>query len=69
MLRARAEGPMDTGEENFDELLQSTGIWVGERYENQIPEGMVWNLTITPNTPYPSVFGAAKDTDVILHGR
>jgi len=53
---------------NNDDIIQNSGIWVGQRFEGEQSENITWNLTITPNTPFPSVFGAPKNAKSILHG-
>lgn len=55
-------------ENEEDVLIQSSGIWLGQILKGEEATEVSWNLTITPNTPYPSVFGGPKSSDSVLQG-
>jgi hypothetical protein len=45
-----------------DFFVQNSGIWTGQRLNSQgeAIDTFTWNLSLTPNTPYPSAFGATN---------
>lgn len=65
---------MDDSQE-VDFFVQNSGVWTGQRLDSSgaVLEVLVWNLSLTPNTPYPSAFGATKKEDSsrarVLHGK